>query len=327
MSKEKNAAGVVTLTMNPALDTSVGLDRMEPEIKLRCERPRRAPGGGGINVARAVTQLGGEAVAVYPAGGHMGDELSDRIDELGVRTARVSIGETTRENIVVFERKEGDRVYRLNMPGARVTEDERRACLERVEEELCSDGVEGCVLVISGSLPPGVDPGFYAEVIGLARSRSVRAVVDTSGDALRAVARAGAYLLKPNVHELGLLVGRELREAGENEIFAAAAEVVERGDTEIVMVSMGGRGACLVSRDTRLVAENPRVEVKNEIGAGDSMVGALVLAMARGLGPKEMLAHGVAGGAAAVMTPGAELLQRSDFESIVGGVEVREVPA
>ena len=308
---------IVTLTMNPAIDASMEVDRVEPEAKLRCGEPRFDPGGGGINVARVATALGCLAAAVYPAGGHTGDLLEDLVGELGLDGRRIHIERPTRTNTTVVER-EGGRQFRFNVPGPELTPRERDACLSHVQELL----TEGTTLVLSGSLPRGVAPAFYGQVIDAARRRSARVVADTSGEALRAVAGQGVSLLKPNLRELAQLLETDRADpatAGDD-----AARLVERGVADVVVVSMGSDGAWLASREGRWRAESPDVKVRSAIGAGDCMVAALAIALAEGATGDETLRQGVAAGSAAVLTEGTGLLEREAYERLLRKVKVRE---
>ena len=308
--------GIATLTVNPALDTSMTVGRVEPDMKNRCSRPARDPGGGGINVARAIMELGGEATAVFPCGGHTGEEITDRLREDGLEFRCVWMDTSTRENITIVER-EGGRQFRFNTPGVELGPGTIGRCREAVLGRVESGGI----VVLSGSLPPGVGAGVYGEIIDTARERGMRTVLDTSGEALKAGVRAGPDLIKPNARELGELVGREI--VGLEDATEAAAHLVEDVGVGTVVVSLSTFGASLVTKSERLTARNPDVEAVSSIGAGDSMVAAITLALSRGLGAERMLADAVAAGCAAVMTPGTQLLRRSDYERLRSEIDVR----
>ncbi|MFG0284648.1 MAG: 1-phosphofructokinase family hexose kinase [Phycisphaerales bacterium JB039] len=308
---------IVTLTLNPALDVSLRVDQVAPEQKLRCDAPRRDPGGGGLNVSRAIGELGGASVAVYPAGGHTGAELAERLGAEQLETEAIEIGAATRENITVTEGN-GGRQFRFNTPGAPLRAEEAQLCLDAVDRRLGP----GDLLVISGSLPPGAGPEIYQRAVEFARARSARTIGDSSGEALRALSDAGCSLLKPNARELGQLIGEQLD--GAEAIADAARRLTQSGAAEAIVVSMAQRGAMLITPDLRLQATGPEVAQRSRIGAGDSMVGAMTLALARSADWDETLRRGVAGGAAAVMTPGTSLLRRDDFERIVRQVQTQE---
>lgn len=305
---------VVTLTLNPAVDQSASVGHVSPEEKLRCSEPRFDPGGGGINVSRAVRRMGGAARAVYLAGGPGGATLDDLLEGEGVDRLRIGIEGWTRQNLAVLDESSNDQ-YRFTFPGAEVTEEEWQGCLETLEE---LDPVPA-FLVASGSLPPGLRPEALGDLARRCRERGVRLLVDTSGDALCRAVEEGVFLIKPNLRELGQIVGRELEH--DRMIEAAARKLVDEQRCRAVVVSMGAGGALLVSAEESLRVTPPTVPIRSRVGAGDSMVAGLVLALARGRGLGKAVRYGVAAGAAAVMTPGTELCRGEDVERLFGAME------
>lgn len=300
---------IVTLTANPTLDLNTRVRQVVPEWKLRCEPPRREPGGGGVNVARAIRRLGGESTAVYLAGGPSGALLERLLEAEGLRQRPVPIRDWTRENVIVLEETSGQQ-FRFGMPGPEVAAEECRRCLE----ELRAVEPAPTYLVASGSLAPGMPDDFYGAVARIAAERGARLVADTSGAPLRGVARAGAFLLKPNLAELQELAGREL--CTEPEQIAAARELIGGGCCHAVVVSLGAGGALVVTAELSEHVRTPTVPIRSKVGAGDSMVAGTVLGLARGLRILEAVRLGVAAGAAAVMTDGTELCRREDAERL-----------
>ena len=315
---------IATLTLNPSLDISTMTDAVVPTHKLRCEAPRYDPGGGGINVARVVRILGGEAVAVFPAGGPAGQRLQDLLEADGVDCHAVPIAGLTRESFTVDDRRSGSQ-YRFVLPGPELTAIEQQRCLD----QLSSLAPVPAYIVASGSRPPGVPPDVYARVARLARDIGARLILDTSGEALRQ-AGDGVYLIKPNLRELQDLVGRELR--GDAEQVAAARALIARGLSEVVVLSLGADGAILVTADGHERYPAIDVPVSSAVGAGDSMVGAIALGLVRGLPLGAAVCFGMAAGAAALITPGTELCRREDVERIAaqmradGGMTSRITP-
>lgn len=305
--KEEAMDRVTTLTMNPAVDLTATVDQVAADEKLRCRDPRRDPGGGGINVARAIRRLGGEPLAVFAAGGSTGRLLETLLEEEDVPTGPVEIGDFTRENLTVDEER-SDHQYRFILPGPDLQRDER--------ERLMAGALDGDpeYLVASGSLPESTPTDFYAELAGRARDRSVRLVLDTSGDALREGVEAGVFLLKPNLRELSQLAGHDVSEDPEQE--EAAGRLVEDGRAEIVLVSLGAAGALLVTAEGARRIPAPTVPIRSKVGAGDSTVGGMIFALARGDDVPTAARFAVAAGAAAVMTPGTELCRRKDTERL-----------
>jgi 6-phosphofructokinase 2 len=304
------AGAIVTFTPNPALDITTATERVASTHKLRCAEPRYDPGGGGINVARAIHLLGGEALAVFAAGGPTGKTLNDLLTEEGVSTHVVAIAGRTRESLAVDETATGHQ-YRFVMPGPLLSDAELGTCLD----VLRTLDTKPDYLVASGSLPVGAPVDFYGRVAQVAKELGARMVLDTSGDALRAgIAGGGIYLLKLSRRELEALTGKNLPRA-ENQADAAAS-LIENGQAEIVVVSLGENGALLVTRDPVRSYPAISVPVRSTIGAGDAMVAGIVLALARGWSLDESMHFGLATASAALLRLGNELCRREDAERL-----------
>jgi 6-phosphofructokinase 2 len=303
---------IVTLTMNPALDIATETERVVPAHKLRCEAPRYDPGGGGINVARAVCALGGDALAIFPAGGAAGEMVRHLLGEGNVPHEAISIAGFTRESLAVEECQSGKQ-FRFILPGPEISETDQERCLD----QLALRGSGADYIVASGSLPLGVSDDFYARVAALAKSLDKRLVLDTSGAALKQ-ACGGIYLLKPSLRELQDLVGREIRTECEQE--QAARDVIAQGRCEIVVVSLGEDGALLVTADRTERFPAIPVEAQGSVGAGDSMLAGVVLGLTRGLPLHDAVRFGMAAGTAALFGFGTELCRRTDVERLYAGL-------
>lgn len=306
---------IVTLTMNPAVDLSASAPKVVPTQKLRCRRPMREPGGGGINVARVVTALGGQARAVYPAGGATGAMLCELLNETGIPSVKIPIAETTRESFAVHDETSGEQ-YRFVFPGPELSREEALRCL---------DTLAGLVprpdyVIASGSLPPGVPDHFYAEAARAVRHMGAKLVVDTSGPALARSVEEHVYLIKPNLRELKELVHADL-ESPDAWIEAARSLVKERA-IEVVALTLGHRGALLVTRDHVVRAHPAEIKVVSGIGAGDSFLGAMIWRLASCDDLVDAFRYGVAAGSAALLTPGTRLCQRADVESLYPDVKL-----
>ena len=304
---------VVTLTMNPALDVGTRIHSVAPEIKLRCHAPRFHPGGGGINVSRAIRFLGGESSAVYAAGGHNGTMLTQLLNDEAIDNHPVPIAGITRENIVVFEESTALQ-YRFTMPGPELSADEWIACLEMLFN------LNPAYIVASGSLPQGVPAEFYGEITRYARDYGIRVILDTAGDALTRAIGKGVFLLKPNLRELELFAGEAL--PGESQIKAAGQRLIAEGLAEVMMVSMGAAGAALITSADYVHLRAPIVPIQSKVGAGDSMVGGIVMGLAQGYSFVDAARLGVATGSAAVMTPGTQLCRKEDAYRLYDEVSV-----
>ena len=295
---------VVTLTLNPALDMSSEVAALIPDQKLRCTEPLLDPGGGGLNVSRAMTALGGESLALVALGGLTGDRLAGLIRAEGVPFLALTAPGETRQSLTVTEQSTG-RQYRFMLPGPVWSEQDQ----ERVFTLLRASARPGAFGVISGSQPPGVPLDFPAR---LARAMpGLNVVLDTSGPALvEAVAHPipGLAILRMDGDEAETLAGVQLISRSDSADFAAG--LVDKGVAKCVIVARGADGSVLVDKDRRIFAKAAKVKVKSTVGAGDSFVAGLVLSLARGETPEAALAMGTAAASAAVTTDATQLCNR-----------------
>jgi len=232
---------ILTLTINPAIDASCSVESVFPDHKLRSSPVCHEPGGGGVNVSRAIRNLGGESVVFYLAGGPSGQMLGLLLDREGLQHEAMPIEDWTRENLTVTERTSGQQ-YRFVTPGPDLRVEEWKSCLKRIGG---LDSIPDFV-VASGSLPPGAPMDFYGRLAKVVSAKHSRFVLDTSGSALAEGLRSGGvYLVKPSMRELRGLVGRDLVREKEQE--EAVLEIVKETRAQIVVVSMGAAGALLVT--------------------------------------------------------------------------------
>lgn len=299
---------IVTLTVNPAVDKSTVIDRLIPEQKLRCDPPRFDAGGGGINVSKAIKRLGGKSLAIFTAGGLPGQLLADLVKQEQINTKIIETEQWTRENFVVAETSTNAQ-YRFGMPGAALSEAETQAILEALEQS------EADYIVASGSLPPQMDVNFYEKVAAISKNIGARLILDTSGEPLRAACDEGVFLLKPNIGELEALVGTSNLET--DDVDDAARSLIGDGKCEVVIVSLGPKGAILVTKDLCEHIPAPPVQKRSTVGAGDSMVAGMTWALTQGLSYPDMLRWGVACGSAATMNEGTQLFLRADVERLL----------
>jgi len=311
---------IMTVTPNPAIDVSMSTPEITPEHKLRCTDVRRDAGGGGINVARVLTRFGARCTAVYPAGPILGRLLRELLDEEGVTGVAIDVAGETRESFTVLERASG-REFRFVLPGPHLQHSEWQACIDAVAA--CADAPAW--VVGSGSLSAGVPDDFFARLARAARQRGARMVLDTSGAPLAAALEEGVYLVKPNLRELRELTGEALED--EADWARAAQSLVRAGKAELLALSLGHRGALLAARDRVLRAPALPVEIASTVGAGDSFVAAMLWRLSSGGTLEEALAHGVAGGTAALLAPGTRLAFEEDTERLARRVEVRSLAA
>lgn len=317
---KRPAPAILTITLNPAVDVATSVERLVESHKMRCTHAQRDPGGGGINVARVIRRLSGNAsdcIALYLAGGATGQMLRELLDAEHVAGVCIEIADETRENFSVRETSTG-REYRFVLPGPTVTAREWQACAHY----LASLDPAPRYLVLSGSLPPGLPADAWAQLAKAAKARDTRVVVDTSGPALAAALDAGVYLVKPSLGELRTLTGRPL--ATEPEWREAAQQLVREGRAQMVALTLGERGALLVTQDRTLSAAALDVPVSSSIGAGDSFLGAMVWALNRQAGLDDAFRYALAAASATLLTSGTRLCSAEEVERMAAEMVKRE---
>ncbi|WP_375309002.1 1-phosphofructokinase family hexose kinase [Bradyrhizobium sp. A5] len=308
---------IVTLTINPAVDISTSVKKMLPFTKMRCAEAQRDPGGGGINVARVLNRLGAEATAIYPAGGATGQTLAALVEREAVRSIVIPTSNDTREDITVFDETTREQ-FRLVFPGALLSEFEWQQCLDAIARI----SPQAAFVIASGSLPPGVPPDFYGRVAQAAKGPA-KVIVDTSGASLKAALDVGVYLIKPNLREFQDLAG--ISSADEPSLIQAGRRLFDRYRIEIIALSMGPSGALLLTRDIALRAKGLPIELVSVSGAGDSFLGAMVSRLAEGAPLETALRYGVAGGSAALLSPGTGLCLGADVHRLASSVNVTAI--
>lgn len=302
---------ILTLTVNPAIDTSCEVEHVMPERKLRCSQPVFEPGGGGLNVSRAIKKLGGESLAVYFQGGPPGEILNHFLTDEGINHHLIETANWTRENLVVYETSTGQQ-YRFGMPGPIIKKKEWQGILEYLENL----DQPPKYLVASGSLSPRMPTDFYARVARIANTKNMLMILDTSGDALStALEEGGLYLIKPNIGELRDILAHS-ENLDEEQIIERSTKYIDEKKVQVLVISLGSAGSMLVTKDGYRKMRAPAVSIKSKVGAGDSMVAGITLALARNKPIEDAVLFGIAAGAAAVMTPGTELCRRNDTERL-----------
>ncbi len=310
---------IVTLTPNPSLDILFQADRLIWDDANRLAAPRRRPGGQGINVARAVRELGGHALAVAPLGGSIGAMLRDMLDRERSPLQIVEIAGETRLFVGVREGGTGHSLL-LNPRGCELRAEEVDALAEATLSAVGS--ARAAWLACCGSVPPGVAADFYARLGTEARERGVAFVPDCDGASLQLAAQAGCDLLVPNAHEAGRLLGRRVLGAADA---AAAARGLLRFGPRWAAITLGAEGAVAATPAGSWHAVAPPVSHGSAVGAGDAFLAAMLVAFERGAEAPEALRNAVAAGTATLLSTDAALLRRADVEAILPDVSLNRV--
>jgi len=304
---------IYTITLNPALDRTLWIKKIQPDESNRIEQEQRYAGGKGIDVSRVLTTLGVNNKALGFVGGFVGGELEGLLFNEGIACDFIRISGETRTNIIVNDMSTENQTV-LSARGPEIKPYELMQMIHKVEKLEKPE-----IVIISGSLPPGVHPEIYRKIIEIAKTRGAWVILDTDGDAMSVGIQGIPDAIKPNIHELSRLVGRELQRR--EEIISAARGVHEQG-TGIVLVSMGAKGIIMVGEREQYWAYPPEVEVENTIGAGDSAVSGFVYGLVEGKSHKEALIYAVAAGTATTLRPGTALCQKEDFLNLVPRIKL-----
>jgi len=307
---------IYTITLNTALDRTLSVRKINTDDSNRIEEERRYAGGKGVDVSKVLTNLGIRNKALGFVGGFAGDELEGILLNEGVSCDFIRVSGETRTNIIINDIYSGTQTM-FNACGPQIRPYELMRLIHKLEEL-----EEPEYVVISGSLPPGVQPEVYRKIMEIVKDRGARVILDTDGKALKAGIYGHPHYIKPNLHELSRLAGRELN--SEDQI-VEAAETVRGQGIETVFVSMGVSGILLVGKEDRFIAVPPEVEATNTIGAGDSAVAGFIYGMLQEHDLKKALVCAVAAGTATTLRPGTALCQKEDFLELVPQVKLREM--
>jgi len=303
---------ILTVTLNPALDVSTDVAEMVPEHKLRCSPPVFDAGGGGVNVARAITFLGGHAEAFVALGGFHGEQHLHLLRQDGVEVIPFKTYGETRQSLDVTDRASGLQ-YRFLMPGPEWSPEMEDAALAAVAEAVPAGGI----VVLSGSQPPGVAKDFPLRMVRQVAEKGALMVLDTSGPALHALLDNGAtrgHILRMDEAEAAGLAGKQF--AGLPELAQFVSGLVRDGVARMVLVGISTGGSVLATDYGCWHAVTPPVKVRSKVGAGDSFVGAFTLSLANGDAPEEALRRGVAAASAAVMSDATKLCQPAEVDQL-----------
>ena len=307
---------IYTITLNPALDRTIWIQKVRDDVSNRILEEKSFAGGKSVDVSKVLKNLGVDNIALGFVGGFAGRELEGRLLNEGIETDFVRVSGETRTNIIIHETGTGKQLA-FNARGPEIKPDELMQFIEQLEKLPCGE-----VVAIGGSIPLGVSPEIYRKIISLVKRCQAKVVLDVDGEALRQGIKALPNVIKPNIHELSELAGRELN--GLDDVVRAARSINQQG-VEIVLVSMGAKGILLVSEGQQYLAVPPNVNVESTIGAGDSAVAGFVSGLVQGKDLKQCLIYAVAAGTATTLRQGTALCQKDDFERIVPQVVLTDL--
>ncbi len=309
-------ANIAVLSLNPALDVSYKIQKLADDEKIHSFETRFDPGGNGINVARAFKRLAVKASACCVLAGKIGNLISDILtEELDDPHFIWEDGET-RINCVI---QQNDPVsqYEINGMGPSMS----FSVLDRLEKDIYKYSKDGFA-VLTGSAPLNITYNIYGILVNRLKNAGIRCLVDADGALLSNAVKSQPFIIKPNIHELERLAKRKF--SSNVEIAFAAMDIYNSG-IEYVIVSLGHKGAIMASKEGVFHAIAPEVPVVSRVGAGDSMVAAILSVIAIGGKPEEALKLGIACGSATVQMPGTELFTMELVNNIIGEIKIDKI--
>ncbi len=309
---------IITVTLNPAIDKTVNIQRLEAGGLNRIKHVETDIGGKGINVSKTIHQLGGQSIAVGFIAGSSGRLIEKLMKETGIMSDFIHIKGETRTNTKICEAD--GRVTELNEPGAEVTTEE----LNVLEGKILGYVDKDALVVLAGSAPVGVDTGIYARLIRGIHNKGGRVLMDADGELFAKGIEAIPDIIKPNREELQKYFGIECADASE-ELLKYAGKIMKKGIKNIA-VSMGSKGAFFIGEDYCYKCPGLCVQALSTVGAGDAMVAAMAYSIDKGLDREEMIKYCMAASAGAVTTIGTKPPSKELVEILKTEVELISSP-
>jgi 6-phosphofructokinase 2 len=306
---------IYTITLDPILDRTVEVEELIYDDVNAVIEEKKNPAGKGVDVSRVIKELGGQSIAMGFSGGYNGLEIVGRLVNEGIICDFTRMHGESRAHITIVQRKKKLQTL-LGTSCPAINRVEADEFLGKVREIPANSYV-----AISGNTPQGMGDGFYAQLITTLKERNIKVTLDTDEEALKKGADAGPYLIKPNIHEFGRLVGTNLREVEEIVKYASSY----KDKIRYIVVSMGARGVVGISGEGNFHVIPPKVHVRSSIGAGDSLVAGIIFALSENTPFEDALALGVACGTASTLNPGSDLCQMSDVDMIKKDVRIEKI--
>ncbi|MCY6957297.1 1-phosphofructokinase [Clostridium brassicae] len=302
---------IYTVTFNPSIDYYVKVEDFKLGEVNRCKSNYKYPGGKGINVSRVLKKLGSSSVALGFVGGFTGEYISQCLNNEGINIDFIKINEDTRINVKI----KGNEETEINGEGPKITKEQLDELLKKIDKLTSED-----FLVLAGNVQNSVDRSIYADIQERCLKNNVKVIVDTTGEALKLTLKNRPLLIKPNNHELGEIFNIDIKT--EDEIIKYAEELLKLG-AQNVIVSMGKKGARLVSKDGVYSSSAPKGELINSVGAGDSLIAGFISEYSRNFNIIEAFRVGIASGSATAFSQ--DLCTKEKVEELLETIIVNKV--
>lgn len=304
---------IYTCTLNPSIDYVASVENFKEGELNRTTSTHIYPGGKGINVSRVLKRLGIKSTALGYTGGFTGAFVKDFLTDEDILHDFIDVTEVTRINVKLKAQQETE----INGQGPSITSENQVSLFQKIDVMS-----EGDILVLAGSIPPSISDDFYAQITEKCNQKGIKAVIDTSGEALRKTFKHKPFLIKPNHHELGDLFQATIEDKEDAIVYGK--KLLKEG-VQHVIVSMAGEGAILISKDTVLLANVPVGSVKNSVGAGDSVVAGFLSQIMLDREIKTAFQYGVASGSATAFSE--DLCTKEQVEILRKQIHIKELSA
>ncbi len=299
---------IITVTLNPALDKTIQVDEFKIDSVNRIVDTRVDAGGKGINVSKVIEELQHKSTALGFLGGSSGNQIKNYLDDLNINNDFLTVKGETRTNLKIY-----DKVFNthtdINENGPSLGQEN----ITNIKEKIMKYCNEDSIVVLSGSVPSGVSTSIYGDIIRDIKTKGGKAILDAEGELLMEGIKAGPYMVKPNIDELEKAFNISIN--SEEQIIETAKKVLEYG-VKYVIISQGSEGSLFISDDKVAKVNGIKVEVKSTVGAGDSMVAALAVAVQQQYSFEEAMKLACATSTANVMTEGTQTGKIADIEKL-----------
>ncbi|WP_152803364.1 1-phosphofructokinase [Alkalibaculum sporogenes] len=306
---------IITVTLNPALDKTINTNKFIFGQVNKVEKSIQDPGGKGINVSKVLKNIDNINLAIGFIGGNNGEIIVQSLKQMGIEEKFTSIKANTRMNIKIIDGATGETTD-LNERGEYIQKNELEEFLSQYKEIVR----KGDFVVIAGSVPRGIPDSIYYILSKYAETVGAKVFLDTSGNYLKEALESKVFLIKPNIDELEEVVGKKIH--SQDEILDECRKLLDSKDISNICLSMGSRGAMLITKDYVLKAKVPIVAVKSTVGAGDSLLGGIVSYLDKGCSIEEAFKCGVAASVVAVTKEGTKAPNLSEIIKMMNEIQV-----
>lgn len=308
---------ILTLTLNPAVDKTVKMSNFKIDEVNRVQTMRIDAAGKGINVSKVINELKAESTALGIIAGNNGKFIKEYLDSKNINNDFETIDDETRVNLKIIDTL-NNTYTDINEKGPYVSQEN----IQLIKKKIFKYASEKNILILSGSVPQGFSKSIYREIIEEVKQKGTKVILDVDGDLFAEGIKAGPYVVKPNIHELEKALNINIKD--NNDIIKAAREIIGYG-VKIVAVSLGSEGSIFVTDEKILLAKGIKVEVKSTVGAGDSMVAAIAVAIEKEYSLEDTLKLAAAVSTANVMTEGTQTGNLKDVTNLQNKIEIIQI--